>query len=395
MRARRRARQPADHRARPGIEVRRAQPLKGRHGPHVAAVGHRGGERGGVLGVGDDAEAVTQPEHRRARGDRGPLEAERPPAVALPEHQRVRAVHREERLRSGVEVDHRRRAVGDLHLARREPEVSHHRRLLIAHDGGERRGADAEVAIELAQDAAGIDEDGHRGLRDAQRLQCRGIPGALEEVVEAGAGRVGRIGRLHAPAGQPGGQPRVQRPAAEAAGTDTLAAWVHTVEEPLDLARRHERSDEEPLRHQLAAAILRARVLPGESDAAWAPRCRLPDDRRRALGRQPDASHVGRSHTGGHGPDDVPDGGEERVEIVLDQPGRGTRGQGLAVGLDEDAAGLVEQERPHPGGADVEREDEPLGAAGHRRVIVQVAPRRKPAPLTAPAGCGMHWPPCW
>ena len=166
VRARARAREPADHRPRAGVEVRRAEPLERGDRPHAAAVRHRRGEGAGLGGVGDDAEAVAQPEHGRARGDRRALEAVGAHAVALPEHQRIRAVHREERLGPDVQVEHRRGAVGDLHLARRQPELPHRRRLLVADDGRERRRARARPR-----------RRGRRARRPSRRSPAAPTPG--------------------------------------------------------------------------------------------------------------------------------------------------------------------------------------------------------------------------
>src|SRR5262249_17452477 len=52
------------------------------------------------------------------------------------------------------------------------------------------------------------------------------------------------------------------------------------------------------------------------------------------------------------------DRGEDLLEVVLDVSGGWAGGQGFAVGLARDGAGLVEQKCPCPRGADVEREDQ-------------------------------------
>jgi hypothetical protein len=279
-------------------------------------------------------------------------------------------VHREVRLGTGVEIEHGGGAVGDLHLPGVESEMAHGGRLLVADQGRQRR-AYAELVRQRSQHPARVDDGRQRRLRDAQGLEGGVVPAAAQQIVEPAAGGVGSIGRVYASVRQAGGQPGVERAAPDASGTHLGPVGVGAVEQPLELAGGHQGADQQALRHELLAARLRPDVLPRERGSDGAPRARLPRDRGRALGGEPEGAHatVARGRRVDHGADDAEESGQELLQIVFHETRRRAPWQRLPVGLRGHGAGLVDEQRPHAGRADVQGEDERSGPAGHVRPL--------------------------
>ena len=82
----------------------------------------------------------------------------------------------------------------------------------------------------------------------------------------------------------------------------------------------------------------------------------FPDDRRTALTAETEAPDCQAGGPAEHRADDVTDGPEGGLGVVLDQPGTGMVGEHLAVRLAPWRPRWIEEQRADPGGPHVERD---------------------------------------
>ena len=207
------------------------------------------------------------------------------------------------------------------------------RGLLVAGRGAHRDALDRGV------ERVGVDDRRHQGARDAEQVEQLVVPVAAAERAQQRAAGVAGVGDVDAgePVQQPGGDVAVGQVAVDAVEDRAqLGGGEGGVElEPGALA--HPRR---VLAQRLAGGI-GAAVLPHDRRVHGLPRAAIPDHE--GLGLVGDAEHV-RPHAGGR--DRLARRGDDRLGVLLDQPGRreraldGHRGGGdlVQLGVEHDAA---------------------------------------------------------
>ncbi len=192
--------------------------------------------------------------------------------------------------------DEAARPVRVLGHARRDASLPEQRGLLIAGDSRDR-----DPVLGLAYDftrAHNSRQDRARNVDDAQQLV---VPFAAMDVEEQRARRIRDVGDVHAAAGELPDEPRVDRSECE-----TFRIDVRVIEKPANLRRRKIRIEDESrtfaeqllvtLRTQRFAKRRGAAVLPDDRVRDRFAGLAIPEDRRFALIRDPDRSHLRMRH---------------------------------------------------------------------------------------------------
>jgi hypothetical protein len=279
-------------------------------------------------------------------------------------------VLRQHRKVAGVDVDHRRGAERDLHRAGLDAHLTEHRRLLIAGAARQRyRGAEHARRRFAALSARRHDRRQH--LRwNADAGEYRSIPSSVEEIVEAGARRVGVIGNVRGATAQLPRQPRVDGAEAQLAGLGALHV-VALAQDPFELGRRRERVGEHALAEQLRDALAGARVLPADRRVDGQPGLALPHHRRGALVGQTDRGQILRLQL--RGAQCVADDALRRLpdvqRVLLHPPRARIGGVDFLIGGAQHLAVFVEDHGANAGGALAD------GGNSHRRFTAETRKR--------------------
>ena len=173
-------------------------------------------------------------------------------------------------------VEHRKAAgaVGRLHHARLEAGLADGRRLLVAGHAANGDGRAEQLGLGRAELGGVVAHLRQQRARHAEDLQQLVVPGAGADIEQQRARGVGRVGRVHAPAGQPPQQEGIDGAEGELAALGARARAGDVVEHPGDLGRREIRVEPQPgLRDDRRLVARRAQRL---ADVGGAPV--LPDD---------------------------------------------------------------------------------------------------------------------
>ena len=369
MRARRAPLDPDEQAARVHVPVRGAEAGERGHQVHTIVAPQALRERFGLSGLGDDAEPIAKPLHRRPGDEGAALERVAEAVADVPGDRREQATARGRRTLPSVREEETAGAVGVLRLARTKAGLAEEGRLLVADDPGDRDGRAEMRRLGRGRDAARAHRRREQRAREVERAQQLVVPGSAVDVEDERPRRV-RDGRnVSASAAEPPHQPRVDRSAEQLAAFGAGLRARNLVEDPADLRRREVRVDDEPgaLAHERLEAVRtelladgRARpALPDDRRVDRAARRALPDDGRLALVRDADRGDVARIDAGHRErlTSDRHGRGEDLVRVVLDVSRGGIVLCDLAVGASEGRTCLVEHHRARPGRSLIERED--------------------------------------
>ncbi len=272
---------------------------------------------------------------------------------------------------AGVHQDEAAGPDRDLGHARLETRLPEERGVLVpghGRDGHSRqRGVRSEDRRrDRAEPAARRADVGQDRQRDLEQLAQLGRPATLDDVVEHGPRGIGDVGGEDAAAGSSGEVP--EHPCVHRAeGESRIERHPSFTEEPSHLRRREVRVEHQPgpLPDQGKVAFVLERltvrggppVLPHDRPSERTTAPLVPRHDRLALIGHTERGHhkVAVAETAGDLAEGGLHGGPDLVGIVLHPTGLGEVLGELAVGEVDHPRPLVDDERPHPGGAGVDR----------------------------------------
>ena len=341
--------------------MRRAEAGEGGDEIDAAGVGDLRGERLDIARGLDDAEAVAQPLHDRARDEDAAFQRVFRAVADAPRDRREQIVLRGDGLGAGVHQHEAAGAVGVLHHAGPRASLAEERRLLVARDArdGNRR---AEMRC-LAIDLGGRAHLRQHGARNAEEREQVVVPVAGVDVEEHGARGVARVGDVNAPAGELPDKPRVNRAERQLAALGPRLRAGDVIQQPLEFRAGEIRvqhksrlaADERGLAGalELVAGGGGAAVLPDDGVGDGPARGALPHDGRLALVGDTDGGDVIGGEAGledGVG-SDVGLRGPDFVGVVLHPAGLGKNLPKLLLRHGDDGASVVEDDGARTSGA--------------------------------------------
>ena len=333
------------------------------------AVGHAGGHVVGLAGMGDDADAVAQPFDRRTRHeDRAFLRIGRLAVQPVGDGGQQPVLGDDRRI-AGVDQREAAGAVGRFRHARRQAGLPEGRRLLVARHAGNGNRPAEQFRVGLAEIVGAVEHPRQHGARHAEQRQQFVVPILGMDVEQHGARGVGRVGRMHAPAGQVVDQETVDGAEAQLATLGPRAGPRHMVEDPGDLGGGEIGVDQQAGLgayqlgmaggHQLLAERRGAAVLPDDGTVDRFAGGAVPHHGGLALVGDADGGDAGNIDPGLlHGPAcHGPDVAQNVGRVMLDPAVAGIMLRKLAPRLGQRRPPTVEQDRPRRGGALIDGED--------------------------------------
>ena len=276
----------------------RPQPHERGHEVDSGVVGHLAGALLRFGGVVEDAQAVAQPLHGRARRKDRALQGVRRAAARVAGQRGEQPVLGRDHLLAGMQQQKGPGAVRHLGQAGPDAALSEEGGLLVSHHARNRnlrpkvRGARHP---EVARAGAHLGQDARR---DFEQVGERRIPGLAVQVVEEGARGVGVVRGVHRTARQPRHQPGVDGARGQVAGFRCRAQLRALAKEPGQLGAREvgiQNQSRPPAHLVLVAAAAkfradrrRAAVLPDDGPAHRLERRAVPQHHRLALVRDAD-----------------------------------------------------------------------------------------------------------
>ena len=286
------------------IPVRRAQPRKGRHHHHAAAVRHGRGQRVDLRRGGDDLQLVPQPLYGAAAVKNAALQRVGRLAVHLPRHGAHQPRPASHRRAAHVHQREAPRAVGVFRLAGCKARLPEQRRLLISRRAAHRHARQLlqpryprlHEAVYLAV-AHGPGQHGHGYAQNTAQLL---VPAQPVYVEQHGAAGVGVVRHVHA--GELPYQPCLHRAEQDLSPLRPLPQPRHVIQYPADLAAGEIGVDEQPggganallqpLMLQLLAQLRRPAALPHDGVIHRLSRGPVPHDGGLPLVRHADTGDV-------------------------------------------------------------------------------------------------------
>ncbi len=365
-----------------GVPVGRAEAGKGGNEDDATGVRDRCGEGFDVAGVPDEAEVVAEPLDDGATDEDGAFERVFQLLAGAGGQRGNEAVLGLEELSADVFEQEAAGAVGVFGIARIDAELTEERGLLIARDAGDGGGTEAERGGDFADALRRPDDLGHHADGDVEALEEFGVPVALADIEEHGAGGVGVVSDVMLAAGEIPDEPTVDGAEGEFALLGAFACAVDVVEDPGDLGGGEVGIEQEAgaAAHgvfqsslgKLAAVVGGTAVLPDDGVVDGLASCAVPDDGGFALVGDADGGEVAGARAGSG--KDFDGGahlrGEDVHGVVLDPSGAGIDLAEFVLRDASDAAVVVEENGAGAGGALVERENVihenfPCGASRH------------------------------
>src|SRR5215203_5279413 len=342
----------------PGVRVpvRRPEAHERRDEVHVVVGVEARGELLRLLGVLYDAEAVTEPLHRRAGYEDGPLErvlgrlvAEAPgngsEQLALALYGFGASVHESEGARAVCVL---RQALLEGHLAEEGG-------LLVACDARDRDLGAEDLGVGVPIDkGARLDLRQHLARHTSEHLEQLVVPLEVEDVVHEGTRGVRVVGDVLAAASQLVDEPGVHGAQSHLTVLGPLLEPLHVVQEPGDLRTGEVGVDDEAclvgdhlvvaLLTKLAAEGRASPVLPDDGVVDRLAGLPIPNDDGLALVGDPDRRYVLRRRPGviERLPHDRQGDLPDLVGVVLDPAGPGIMLRELLLGLSHRRAVVVE-----------------------------------------------------
>ena len=241
-------------------------------------------------------------------------------------------------------------AVGVLGLACIPAELAEERGLLVAGDAGNLSATEAEGGGDFADLLAGPDDFREDAGGDVENAEEFGVPFALDNVVEQGAGGVGYVGDVAMAAGEVPDEPGVDGAEGQLALVCAGATAGDVVENPGDLGRGEVGVEDEAGSVgdvvgdagllELCAFGGGSAVLPDDGGVDGVAGCAVPDDDRFALVGDADCGQIARACVGlGEDFDGATElGGENLIGVVLDPTGLGIELLEFVLGNGDDCA---------------------------------------------------------